>query len=93
MPTSRRPRRVIRSRYKRHSSLTVQVSQEACPFLRRRIFHRRNRPLFWNLEEPRTCQGGLKDGKFKDAIVRDFGSAEGFKKQFNAATVGIQGSG
>ena len=25
--------------------------------------------------------------------MRDFGSVEGFKKQFNAATVGIQGSG
>ena len=30
---------------------------------------------------------------FKDAIAHDFGSVEGLKKQFNAATVGIQGSG
>jgi len=40
-------------------------------------------------------QGGgqLKDGKLKAALERDFGSVETFKKQFNAATAGIQGSG
>lgn len=35
----------------------------------------------------------LKDGKLKAAIERDFGSVEAFKKQFNGATAGIQGSG
>jgi superoxide dismutase, Fe-Mn family len=40
-------------------------------------------------------QGGgrLKDGKLKAALERDFGSVEAFKKQFNATTAGIQGSG
>jgi superoxide dismutase, Fe-Mn family len=40
-------------------------------------------------------QGGgkLKDGKLKAALERDFGSLEAFKKQFNASTAGIQGSG
>ena len=53
-----------------------------------------NHTLFWkNLAPVKEGGGKLKDGKFKDAIVRDFGSVEGFKKQFNAATVGIQGSG
>jgi Fe-Mn family superoxide dismutase len=53
-----------------------------------------NHTLFWkNLAPVKEGGGKLKDGKFKDAIERDFGSVEGFKKQFTAATVGIQGSG
>jgi len=53
-----------------------------------------NHTLFWkNLAPVKEGGGKFKDGKFKDAIERDFGSIEGFKKQFNAATVGIQGSG
>jgi Fe-Mn family superoxide dismutase len=53
-----------------------------------------NHTLFWkNLTPVKEGGGKLKDGKFKDAIERDFGSVEGFKKQFNNATVGIQGSG
>jgi Fe-Mn family superoxide dismutase len=41
-------------------------------------------------------QGGgqLKEGsKLKAALERDFGSVDAFKKNFNAATAGIQGSG
>ncbi|KAN0129454.1 Mn superoxide dismutase [Lactarius tabidus] len=53
-----------------------------------------NHTLFWkNLAPVKEGGGKLKDGKFKDAIVRNFGSVEGFKKQFSAATIGIQGSG
>ena len=53
-----------------------------------------NHTLFWkNLAPVKEGGGKLKDGKFKAAIERDFGSVETFKKQFNAATAGIQGSG
>ncbi|KAG8750366.1 hypothetical protein FRC14_000609 [Serendipita sp. 396] len=37
--------------------------------------------------------GVLKPGPLADAINRDFGSLEELQKQFNAATIGIQGSG
>ena len=37
--------------------------------------------------------GVLKDGPLKQAIERDFGSLDNLKKQFNDATLGIQGSG
>lgn len=53
-----------------------------------------NHTLFWkNLAPVKEGGGKLKDGKLKHAIERDFGSVETFKKQFNAATAGIQGSG
>ncbi|KAH9052719.1 Mn superoxide dismutase [Lactarius vividus] len=53
-----------------------------------------NHTLFWkNLAPVKEGGGKLKDGKLKAAIERDFGSVETFKKQFNAATAGIQGSG
>ena len=53
-----------------------------------------NHTLFWkNLAPVKEGGGELKDGKLKHAIERDFGSVEAFKKQFNAATAGIQGSG
>jgi Fe-Mn family superoxide dismutase len=54
-----------------------------------------NHSLFWkNLAPVKEGGGTLKDGgKLKNAIERDFGSVETFKKHFNAATVGIQGSG
>ena len=98
MRTSRRPRRVTRLRYERRSNLTVEVSQAPCRFRPRPHFYRSNRPhqphtLGKNLAPVKEGGGKLEDGKFKDAIVRDFGSVERFKKQFNAATVGIQGSG
>ena len=101
MRISRLLQRVIRLRYKRRSSLTVEVSRatlsrflyRVCPFFIVVTGHI-NHTLFWkNLAPVEEGGGKLKDGKFKDAIVRDFGSVEGFKKQFNAATVGIQGSG
>jgi len=37
--------------------------------------------------------GVLKDGPLKTAIDRNFGSVEAFKKAFNTAAAGIQGSG
>jgi Fe-Mn family superoxide dismutase len=53
-----------------------------------------NHTLFWkNLAPVKEGGGKLKDGKLKHAIERDFGSVEVFKKQFNAATAAIQGSG
>jgi len=53
-----------------------------------------NHTLFWkNLAPVKQGGGQLKDGKLKAALERDFGSVETFKKQFNAATAGIQGSG
>lgn len=46
---------------------------------------------------PAPAKGGnggvLKDGPLKAAIDKDFGGLENMKKEFNAATLGIQGSG
>jgi superoxide dismutase, Fe-Mn family len=53
-----------------------------------------NHSLFWKNLSPASQDGGkLPDGKLKDALIRDFGSVEEFKKKFNAATAAIQGSG
>lgn len=35
----------------------------------------------------------MKDGPLKDAIDSAFGGLDNLKKEFNAATAGIQGSG
>ncbi|KAJ7494211.1 manganese superoxide dismutase [Mycena galericulata] len=56
-----------------------------------------NHSLFWKNLAPSAEKGGnggvLKDGPLKEAIVASFGSLDNLKKEFNAATLGIQGSG
>jgi len=53
-----------------------------------------NHSLFWKNLAPVNSGGGkLEDGPLKTAIERDFGSIEEFKKNFNATTAAIQGSG
>ncbi|KAJ7853514.1 manganese superoxide dismutase [Mycena olivaceomarginata] len=56
-----------------------------------------NHSLFWKNLAPASDKGGkggvLHDGPLKQAIDRDFGSLDALKKEFNAATLGIQGSG
>ncbi|KAF9044965.1 manganese superoxide dismutase [Panaeolus papilionaceus] len=57
-----------------------------------------NHSLFWKNLAPSAAAGKgnggvLKDGAFKDAIIRDFGSLEILIKEFNTTTAGIQGSG
>ncbi|KAG8686493.1 hypothetical protein FRC08_012485, partial [Ceratobasidium sp. 394] len=53
-----------------------------------------NHSLFWKNLAPASGAGGkLKAGPLADAINRDFKSFENFKKEFNAASLGIQGSG
>ncbi|KAF8635758.1 hypothetical protein AX15_000367 [Amanita polypyramis BW_CC] len=53
-----------------------------------------NHSLFWKNMSPKSELGGkLDDGPLKQAIERDFGSVEDFKKKFNTVTAGIQGSG
>jgi len=56
-----------------------------------------NHSLFWkNLAQSHTKGGSggkLEDGPLSQAIVKAFGSADNFKKEFNAAALGIQGSG
>ncbi|KAJ7736022.1 manganese superoxide dismutase [Mycena maculata] len=56
-----------------------------------------NHSLFWKNLAPSAEKGGpggvLKDGPLKDAIAASFGSLDSLKKEFNAATLGIQGSG
>jgi Fe-Mn family superoxide dismutase len=47
--------------------------------------------LFWNNMKPGG--GGEPTGALMDQIVKDFGSFDGFKKQFIAATNGVEGSG
>ncbi|KAF8911374.1 Mn superoxide dismutase [Mucidula mucida] len=53
-----------------------------------------NHSLFWKNLAPSNGDGGkLEAGPLKTAIERDFGSVEEFKKEFNAKTAAIQGSG
>jgi len=56
-----------------------------------------NHSLFWKNMAPAQDKGGnggvLKGGPLKDAIDRDFGGLDNLKKELNAATLGIQGSG
>ncbi|KIK70094.1 hypothetical protein GYMLUDRAFT_34558 [Collybiopsis luxurians FD-317 M1] len=56
-----------------------------------------NHSLFWtNLAQSHTKGGNggvLKDGPLKEAINSTFGSLDNLKKEFNATTAGIQGSG
>jgi len=57
-----------------------------------------NHSLFWKNLAPAQSEGkgpggSLKDGPLKQVIDKDFGSFEKFQKEFNAAALGIQGSG
>jgi Fe-Mn family superoxide dismutase len=56
-----------------------------------------NHSLFWKNLAPAKEKGGeggqLQPGPLKDAIDRDFGGLENLKKEFNAQTAAIQGSG
>ncbi|KAG6908574.1 hypothetical protein DXG01_004132 [Tephrocybe rancida] len=57
-----------------------------------------NHSLFWKNLAPSAAEGkgpggALKAGALKSAIEASFGSLDNLKKQFNAATLGIQGSG
>lgn len=47
--------------------------------------------LFWLNMSPKG--GGTPSGTLVDRISQDFGSYEGFKKQFSAAAVAVEGSG
>jgi len=51
-----------------------------------------NHSLFWKNLAP-AGEGALEDGSFKQALERDFGSVDSFKKEMNAQTAAIQGSG
>jgi len=50
-----------------------------------------NHSIFWKNLSPQG--GGEPEGDIADAISEYFGSFEGFKKHFNAAAMGVQGSG
>lgn len=54
-----------------------------------------NHSLFWKNLAPASEGGGklASGGPLEKALVKDFGSIEGFKKQMNAKTAAIQGSG
>lgn len=53
-----------------------------------------NHSLFWENLAPASQGGGkLGSGPLKEAIDGEFGSLDGFKKAFNTALAGIQGSG
>jgi len=53
-----------------------------------------NHSLFWKNLAPANQGGGrLQPGPLADAINRDFGSLDNLKKEFNAQTAAIQGSG
>lgn len=53
-----------------------------------------NHSLFWENLAPKSAGGGdPPTGALAQAIDGAYGSLDGFKKQFNAALAGIQGSG
>jgi Fe-Mn family superoxide dismutase len=53
-----------------------------------------NHSFFWKILAPASSGGGkLPEGRLKTALERDFGSVDAFKKEFNAKTAAIQGSG
>nr|QBO71396.1 superoxide dismutase 2 [Pleurotus ostreatus] len=57
-----------------------------------------NHSLFWTNLAPSKSEGKgnggvLAAGPLSDAIVRAFGTLDNLKKEFNATTAGIQGSG
>ncbi|KAK0493538.1 Manganese/iron superoxide dismutase [Armillaria luteobubalina] len=57
-----------------------------------------NHSLFWKNLAPAHSEGKgnggvLPHGSLKDAIEKNFGSLDVLKKEFNATTAGIQGSG
>lgn len=50
--------------------------------------------MFWENLAPKSSGGGEPpSGALGDSITKSFGSLDGFKKEFNAALAGIQGSG
>ena len=57
-----------------------------------------NHSLFWKNLAPAKSEGKgngghLQDGPLKEAILKTWGSVDNFKKEFNATTAAIQGSG
>jgi Fe-Mn family superoxide dismutase len=53
-----------------------------------------NHSLFWKNLAPASEDGGkLPEGKLKELVERDFGSFDQLKKDMNAKTAAIQGSG
>jgi len=53
-----------------------------------------NHTLFWTILAPQSEGGGeLSQGPLKDAIKADFGGIDALKKELNAKTAAIQGSG
>ncbi|KAI8997156.1 Manganese/iron superoxide dismutase [Pilobolus umbonatus] len=53
-----------------------------------------NHSLFWTNLAPKSEGGGaLPKGALSSAIDKEFGSFDNFIKEFNAAAVGVQGSG
>ena len=66
-----------------------EVAPEKRPALRNNVGGHLNHSLFWkSLKKGTTLQGSLKD-----AIVRDFGSVENFKAEFEKAAATRFGSG
>jgi len=66
-----------------------EVAPEKRPALRNNVGGHLNHSLFWkSLKKGTTLQGPLKD-----AIVRDFGSVENFKAEFEKAAATRFGSG
>lgn len=49
--------------------------------------------IFWSNMSPSGKGGGNAGGKIADALLRDFGSIDAFKKEFGNAAKGVEGSG
>jgi Fe-Mn family superoxide dismutase len=53
-----------------------------------------NHSFFWKILAPSSQGGGkFQEGPLKKELEKQYGSIDAFKKQFNATTAAIQGSG
>ncbi len=55
--------------------------------------HELHSTFWWNMAPAGKGGGGVPGGEMAQAIERDFGSFDRFKKEFTQAAVGVEGSG
>jgi Fe-Mn family superoxide dismutase len=74
-------------------SVVVRLSNLLLGHINHSLFWENLAPSATNSSDSSNVGGVLRPGPLATAIDQDFGSLEEMKKKFNAATLGIQGSG